>query len=102
AAGAHPYFTTPEHTRAARETLGAGPLLVPEQKVVFDTDPGRARALARESAEYYLRLRNYVNNFKRLGFTDEDVAGSGSDALLDALIAQGGAAALAARVKGHL
>jgi probable F420-dependent oxidoreductase len=101
-AGAHPYFTTPEHTREARKTLGAGPLLVPEQKVVFDTDTGRARALARESAGHYLRLRNYVNNFKRLGFTDEDVSGDGSDALLDALIAQGDAAALAASVRGHL
>jgi probable F420-dependent oxidoreductase len=101
-AGAHPYFTTPEHTREARKTLGAGPLLVPEQKVVFDTDTGRARALARESAGHYLRLRNYVNNFKRLGFTDEDVSGDGGDALLDALIAQGDAAALAASVRGHL
>ncbi|MER7546280.1 LLM class F420-dependent oxidoreductase [Spirillospora sp. NPDC127506] len=101
-AGAHPYFTTPEHTREARETLGAGPLLVPEQKVVLDTDAGRARALARETARRYLGLRNYVNNVKRLGFTDEDVAGSGSDALVDALIAHGDAAALAARVAAHL
>ncbi len=101
-AGAHPYFTTPEHTREARETLGAGPLLVPEQKVVLDIDAGRARALARETARRYLGLRNYVNNVKRLGFTDEDVAGSGSDALVDALIAHGDAAALAARVAAHL
>ncbi|NKZ06799.1 LLM class F420-dependent oxidoreductase [Actinomadura latina] len=101
-AGAHPYFTTPEHTREARATLGAGPLLVPEQKVVLDTDTGRARALARETATMYLGLRNYVNSFKRLGFTDEDVAGGGSDALVDALIAHGDAAALAARVAGHL
>ncbi|CNF56410.1 putative F420-dependent oxidoreductase%2C MSMEG_4141 family [Mycobacterium tuberculosis] len=101
-AGAHPYFTTPEHTRTARETLGAGPLLVPEQKAVFDTDAGRARALARETAERYLALRNYVNNFKRLGFTDEDMAGGGSDALLDALVARGDGAALAARVAAHL
>ncbi|QKW37099.1 LLM class F420-dependent oxidoreductase [Actinomadura sp. NAK00032] len=101
-AGAHPYFTTPEHTREARETLGAGPLLVPEQKVVLDTDAGRARATAREAAKMYLGLRNYVGNFKRLGFTDADVAGGGSDALIDALVAQGDAAALAARVREHL
>lgn len=101
-AGAHPYFTTPEHTQQARETLGAGPLLVPEQKVVLDTDAARARATAREAAKMYLGLRNYVGNFKRLGFTDADVAGGGSDALIDALVAQGDAAALAARVRGHL
>ncbi|MFA1551402.1 LLM class F420-dependent oxidoreductase [Actinomadura chokoriensis] len=102
AAGAHPYFTTPEHTREARAALGAGPLLVPDQKVVLDTDTGRARAVAREAAERYLGLRNYVNSFKRLGFTDADVADGGSDALVDALIAHGDAAALAARVSGHL
>ncbi|MFA1541761.1 LLM class F420-dependent oxidoreductase [Actinomadura monticuli] len=101
-AGAHPYFTTPEHTREARETLGAGPLLVPEQKVVLDTDVARAGATAREAARMYLGLRNYVGNFKRLGFTDADVADGGGDALIDALIAQGDAAALAARVRGHL
>ncbi|TMR41264.1 LLM class F420-dependent oxidoreductase [Actinomadura geliboluensis] len=101
-AGAHPYFTTPEHTQQARETLGAGPLLVPEQKVVLDTDAARARATAREAARMVLGLRNYVGNFKRLGFSDADVAGGGSDALIDALVAQGGAAALAARVRGHL
>ncbi|MFB4309777.1 LLM class F420-dependent oxidoreductase [Actinomadura sp. GTD37] len=102
AAGAHPYFTTPEHTREAREALGTGPLLVPDQKAVLDTDAGRARATARESARMYLGLRNYVGNFKRLGFTDADVADGGSDALIDALVAQGDAAALAARVRAHL
>lgn len=102
AAGAHPYLTTPEHTREARETLGDGPLLAPEQKVVLDTDPGRARALAREMLVRYLGLRNYVSSFKRLGFTDADVADGGSDALVDALIAHGDAAAVTARLAGHL
>lgn len=102
AAGAHPYLTTPEHTRAARETLGAGPILAPEQKVVPDTDAARARSLARSMSGRYLGLRNYVANFKRLGFTDADVAGDGSDALMDALVAHGDAAAVAARVTGHL
>lgn len=101
-AGAHPYLTTPEHTRRARDTLGAGPLLAPEQKVVLDPDPGRARALARGMLGRYLALRNYVANIKRLGFTDADVAGDGSDALVDALIAHGDAAAVAAGLTGHL
>ncbi|TDC61925.1 LLM class F420-dependent oxidoreductase [Actinomadura sp. GC306] len=102
AAGAHPYLTTPEHTRLARETLGDGPLLAPDQKVVLGTDPEAARALAREKIFFYFRLRNYVANWKRLGFTDEDVAGEGSDAIIDALVAHGDAAAVAARLSAHL
>ncbi|MEU8801546.1 LLM class F420-dependent oxidoreductase [Spirillospora sp. NPDC048819] len=102
AGGAHPYLTTPEHTRRARETLGDGPILAPDQKVVLDTDPERARALARKNIGFYFRLTNYVSSFKRLGFTDEDVAGDGSDALLDALVAHGDPAAVAARLSGHL
>lgn len=61
AAGAHPYLVTPEHTRLAREVLGAGPLLAPEQKVVLDTNPESARALARKTVEFYLGLPNYTN-----------------------------------------
>ncbi|WP_021597590.1 LLM class F420-dependent oxidoreductase [Actinomadura welshii] len=102
AAGAHPYLTTPEHSREARRLLGDDPLLAPDQKIVLDTDPGRARALAREMLVRYLGLRNYVASFKRLGFTDADVADGGSDALVDALIAHGDAAAVSARVAGHL
>ncbi|TYK44389.1 LLM class F420-dependent oxidoreductase [Actinomadura decatromicini] len=102
AAGAHPYLTTPDHTRAARETLGDGPVLAPEQKVVLDTDPERARAVARDGLARYLGLRNYVNNFKRFGLTDADVADGGSDRLVDELVAHGDAAAIAARLSAHL
>lgn len=101
-AGAHPYFTTPGHTRFARSVLGAGPLLAPEQKIVLDTDGARARAIARPTVEYYLSRVNYVNNLKRDGWTDEDVAGSGSAALVDALAVHGDAAALAAGLTAHL
>ncbi|MES9542583.1 LLM class F420-dependent oxidoreductase [Spirillospora sp. NPDC049024] len=102
AAGAHPYLTTPEHTRSAREVLGAGPLLAPEQKVVLEPDPVRARAIARETLGRYLGLRNYVASFERLGFTGDDFAGGGSDALVDALVAHGDAAAVTERLTAHL
>jgi probable F420-dependent oxidoreductase len=102
-AGAHPYLTTPEHTRWARQLLGAGPLLAPEQKVVLGTDAERTRAIARRAvANPYLRLTNYVSNLRRLGWTDADLADGGSDALIDALVVHGDAEALGRGVAAHL
>ena len=85
--GAHPYFVTPEHTRRARQTLGPDPLLAPEQAVVVDTDPARARATARRYAAPYLSMPNYLNSLRELGFSDFE--SGGSDALIDAVVAWG-------------
>jgi probable F420-dependent oxidoreductase len=101
-AGAHPYLATPEHTRRAREILGEGPLLAPEQGVVVDDDLDRARATARSALERYMGLPNYVNNWRRLGFGEDDFADGGSDRLLDALFALGGADAARARIQEHV
>ena len=98
--GAHPYLVTPDHTAAARTILGAGKLLAPEQGVVLESDPATARALARGALEHYSRLPNYTNNWKRYGFTDEDIAAV-SDRLIDGLFAWGGPGEIAARVKAH-
>ena len=99
--GAHPYNTTPEHTAEARTLLGPGKLLCVEQAVVLERDPAKARAIAREFLALYLTLPNYVNNWLRLGFTDSDVAGSGSDRLIDSVIAWGDEAALRRRIEQH-
>jgi probable F420-dependent oxidoreductase len=101
AAGAHPYLVTPEHTRRARAILGPGPLLAPEQKVVLETDPGRAREISRAMVARYLQLPNYTNNLRWLGFTDEDLSGGGSDALVEALVAWGTPEDIEARVREH-
>jgi probable F420-dependent oxidoreductase len=100
--GAHPYLANPDHTRFAREVLGDGPLLMPEQPVVLETDPDAARALARAHFTIYLTLPNYVRNLKRIGFTDDDVAGEGSDRLVDGIIAWGDEDAIARRVREHV
>jgi len=101
-AGAHPYLVPPEHTRLAREILGTGPLLAPEQKVVLDTDPERARAVGRPAVRKpYLDLVNYTSNLRRLGWSDEDLSDGGSDALIDALVAHGSGQDIAARVAEH-
>ncbi|MDQ1732924.1 MAG: hypothetical protein QOK10_3083 [Pseudonocardiales bacterium] len=101
-AGAHPYLVTPEHTGQARELLGENVLLAPEQHVVLDTDLDSARTLARKALSYYLNLTNYTNNWRRLGFTEEDLAGSGSDRLIDGLIALGSPDQIASRITAHL
>jgi probable F420-dependent oxidoreductase len=102
-AGAHPYLTTPEHTRLAREILGDGPLLAPEQKVVVGTDPEAARALGRPAVDRpYLHLRNYTSNLRRLGWTDADLDDGGNDALIDALVVHGDATSVAAGLTAHL
>ncbi|NJC71615.1 TIGR03620 family F420-dependent LLM class oxidoreductase [Planosporangium thailandense] len=100
-AGAHTYFVPPEHTRLAREILGPDRLLIPEQAVVVETDPVRARAEAREHTRFYLGLPNYVNSLKQLGFGDDDFADGGSDRLVDAIVAWGDADAIAARIREH-
>ncbi|MCI4676961.1 LLM class F420-dependent oxidoreductase [Candidatus Mycolicibacterium alkanivorans] len=101
-AGAHPYLTTPEHTAQARDLVGASVFLAPEHKVVLSTDADAARELGRQSVGFYLDLSNYVNNWKRLGFTDADVAKPGSDKLIDAVVAHGTPEAVAARLTEHL
>jgi probable F420-dependent oxidoreductase len=102
AGGAHPYIVTPEHTAEARATMGDGPLLAPEQHVILETDATKARELARQSLTIYLQLPNYVNNWRRLGFTDDDFADGGSDRLVDHIVVWGDEAAIAARVQAHL
>ena len=98
-AGAHPYLVTPEHTAQARAALGGGGLYV-EQGVVLEQDAETARGIARAALQVYLGLPNYVNNWKRLGFTDDDVA-TASDRLVDALVAWGDVDAVNARLEAH-
>ena len=100
--GAHPYFTSPEHTAMARQTLGPDPWLCVEQKVVLEEDPENARKVARATAQTYLPLPNYRNNWKRMGMTEADLADGGSDAFIDATFAWGDAAAIKARIQAHL
>lgn len=101
-AGAHPYLTTPEHTARARELIGPSAFLAPEHKVVLTTDADSARAVGRKALDIYLNLANYLNNWKRLGFTDDDIARPGSDRLVDAVVAYGTTEAIAARLGEHL
>jgi probable F420-dependent oxidoreductase len=101
-AGAHPYFTPVDHTRDARERLGTGKLLAPELACVVDSDPARAKRIARDYAKYHLELGNYVQNLMRFGFTEDDIAAGGSDRLIDAIVPQGSAGQIAEVAHAHL
>ena len=99
--GAHPYNTTVSQTAEARSILGPGKLLCVEQKIVLESDPRRAREIARANLRPYLALPNYVNSWRRAGFDDRDLAGNLSDRLVDALVAWGTEEALVARIREH-
>ena len=99
--GAHPYNVNPEHTRRARAILGAGKLLCVEQAAILETSAAEARAAARGFLSIYLGFPNYVDNWRRLGFTDADFAGGGSDRLIDAIVAWGDEKAIRARIEEH-
>jgi probable F420-dependent oxidoreductase len=100
--GAHPYFTTAEHTRIARERVGPDALVAPEVACVLETDEEPARAHAREYAARYIRTRNYRANLLRLGFTERDLDDGGSDRLIDAVIPHGSPERIAEAVGEHL
>lgn len=102
ALGTCPYFVPVEHTRAARQAVGAGKLVAPELACVLDTDVQRARTTARAFASLYLGLRNYTDNLLRAGYTERDVADGGSDRLIDAVVPHGGPEDIAAVVHAHL
>ncbi len=100
--GAHPYFVPVAHTEMARRVLGPGKLLCPEQAVVLEADPARAREVARRHTGAYLRLPNYRHNLERLGFTGDDLERGGSDRLVDAVVAHGDVQAVTRRLREHL
>jgi len=99
--GAHPYNVTPEHTAEARQILGPGKLLCPEIWVLLETDAANARALGRQALAHYIALENYANNWRRLGFTDADLAGGGSDRLIDENVAWGDENKIRRRIQEH-
>lgn len=100
-AGVHPYNTIPEHTAKARALLGPDALVVPEHAVALTTNAGRARSLAREHLALYLKLPNYTNNLRRVGFNDDDFAAGGSNRLIDSLVAWGDVDKVEAQLREH-
>ena len=101
AKGSHPYFVPPEHTAKAREVLGKDAWLCPEQMVLRETDATKARAVARQNMDVYIKLPNYQNNLKWVGYEDADFEDGGSDRLVDAIVAWGDDKVIADRIQAH-
>jgi probable F420-dependent oxidoreductase len=99
--GAHTYLVPPEHTATARQILGPGKLLIPEQAVILESDRDRALEIGRRHVRRYLSLRNYTDNLRRLGFVTADFEHHGSARLIDALVAWGDEATIAERIAQH-
>ena len=99
--GAHPYFTSPDHTAMARDILGPDAMLCVEQKVVWERHPPKARTAARAAAQLYIGLPNYRNNWLRMGLSESDLDAGGSDRFIDATFAWGTAEAIEARIQAH-
>lgn len=100
--GAHPYNVTPQHTAEARRILGPGKLLCPEIMILLETDPAKARQVARANLAHYFALENYVSNWRRLGYSDADLAGNGSDRFIDDMVAWGDVGQIRQRIEQHL
>jgi len=100
-AGTHPYLVTPPMTADIRASVKPGFLVAVEQGVVLESDPARARAVAREHLAGYLALPNYVNNWLRAGYDPADVAGNGSDRLVDDLVAWGDVTTVGDRIRAQ-
>lgn len=100
--GVHPFLTTPGHTAATRELVGPEALVAVEQAVLLADDEQEARTAARENFERFMRWPNYRRHLNRLGFEDDDLAGGGSDRVIDAIYARGDEAAIQGRVAEHL
>jgi len=99
--GAHPYFVPPEHTARAREVMGPDAWLCPEQMVLLETDASTARAVARQNMDVYIKLPNYQNNLRQLGYGDEDFENGGSDRLVDAIVCWGDEKTISDRIQAH-
>jgi probable F420-dependent oxidoreductase len=76
-------------------------VLAPEVGVILESNPSRARDIARQFLTFYLKAPNYTNNFLREGFTSDDLLNGGSDRLIDAIITWGDPPTIRARLNDH-
>ncbi|GII81807.1 LLM class F420-dependent oxidoreductase [Sphaerisporangium rufum] len=101
-AGAHCYHVNVSYTAPARRILGPDAFLGVEHPVLFETDPGKARAIAREHLRPYLNQKFNVAKFRRLGYSEEEIANGGSDRIVDDLVFWGDLDTIVTRLHGYV
>lgn len=101
ASGAYPYLVTTDYVASAREILGAGPQLAVLMNVVASADRAEVRETVRGgSLKFLAGMPGYAANFRRMGFTDADIADL-SDRLVDGLTVWGDFDTVAARLREY-
>lgn len=99
--GAHPYCVTPEHTKEARRIMGPEAWLCVEQKVILSQEESVVRPLQRKQMARYMALENYRNNWRRLGFSEDEFSGEGSARFLDAMVVWGDETRIGDCIEAH-
>ncbi|MFF3659408.1 TIGR03620 family F420-dependent LLM class oxidoreductase [Streptomyces olivochromogenes] len=100
-AGAQTYHVNVAHTAQAREILGPDAFLGVEHAVLFESDPDKARAIAREHLHIYLNSPYNIAKFRRLGYSEEEIAGGG-DRIVDDLVFWGGLDTIVDKLHAHV
>ncbi|MET8996712.1 TIGR03620 family F420-dependent LLM class oxidoreductase [Amycolatopsis sp. NPDC004169] len=101
ASGAYPYLVTTDYVASAREILGAERQLAVLLSVVAETDVTRVREVVRAGSLGFLAgMPGYAANFRRMGFTDADIADR-SDRLVDGLTVWGDLDGVVARLREY-
>ncbi|WP_406213123.1 TIGR03620 family F420-dependent LLM class oxidoreductase [Streptomyces canus] len=100
-AGAQTYHVNVAHTAQAREILGPNAFLGVEHAVLFESDPDRARAIARKHLHVYLNSPYNIAKFRRLGYSEKEIAG-GSDRIVDDLVFWGDLDTIVEKLHAHV
>jgi probable F420-dependent oxidoreductase len=90
------------HTLQSRDILGADAFLGVEHPIIIETDPEKARAIARGHLYRFLNQRYNITKFRRLGYTEDDMRNGGSNRLVDDLVFWGNLELVVEKLRGHL
>jgi probable F420-dependent oxidoreductase len=101
-AGAHTYHYSVGSVPRAREIVGPDAFLGVEQAVLFESDPDKARSMAREHLHDYLTQKFNIAKFLRQGYTEDDLVAGGSDRFVDDFVYWGDPDTIVEKLRGFV